>query len=239
MIDVICVTSGNRDPKGLHYIPDEYRYLSSNAPGWGVTANALLDASKNDVLFIDDDIELTSESLRSLQFQRWRFAIMGFTLFAPNPDGSKFIQSAGHILVPHGDDVQLVPQPSIERLFRPCYLAHVTASCMYIPREVIATGIRFPEWDDGTHYEDVAFTLDCWLHGFSVMYYPGFVLHHIDTQKGAGSEKAQDADFNRKRALNESRLKEWMRKKCVADACIDGQIPLGSRLLEDFNGEAK
>lgn len=214
MIDVVCATLGQRDPIGLEYA-GEHRLLVDGSPGWATAVNALLDRSDHDVLHIDDDIELTPHSLSLLASVYDHADVFGFTLFTGGG-----ISSAGFYTQPDG---QLVPQRNTLDLFRPGLVAHCTASCLYIKRRVIDAGVRFPVWR-GQHYEDVAFTFDCWLRGFRVAYVPGVVHHHMDPV-GVGATKAKIDGFNAARAVNHTELWRWIAEHDVAGAIRDGRVP--------------
>ena len=58
---------------------------------------------------------------------------------------------------------------------------------------VLTAGVRFPVWP-GVHSEDVAFTYDCWLHGFKVLYVPNRAEHALEPN-GVGATKAQTTTF--------------------------------------------
>jgi hypothetical protein len=210
-------------PKGLEYIPNYAGTTFSGTPGWANAANELLDwpSPSRWVLFCDDDIELTEWTFQFLPKYQHAAEVFGFTL-VPSQGG---MVSAGHVFGPEGS---LVPQTG-PALMIPAYVPHVTASCMLIKREVLEAGIRFPVWP-GVHSEDVAFTLDCWLHGFRVAYLPGLVWHHM-ASPGVGATKTNEPDLEQKLALNRLHLQQWMCEKGIAQACAEGRIPMDARPL--------
>jgi hypothetical protein len=227
--DVLVATKDGCDTSamGLAHLPDpEYLLHSSRTRGWAVAANEVIDAGVQEdradwLLFCDDDIELTEWTLQFLPKYSLAAEVFGFTL-VPSQGG---MVSAGHVF---GSEGSLVPQTG-PALMIPAYVPHVTASCMLIKREVLEAGIRFPVWP-GVHSEDVAFTLDCWLHGFRVAYLPGLVWHHM-ASPGVGATKTGEPDLDQKLALNRLHLQQWMCEKGIAQACADGRIPLGARPL--------
>lgn len=229
MLTVLCATTGTRIPLGLDSLPP-HTLLTDGRPGWAQAANALLDQAAErgtDALFIDDDIEFTPDSLRLLTPDVLaRAEVFGFTLFT-----GYAITSAGFHATLDGGAPQLAPQRNIIDILRPGYVAHVTASCMYLTAAVLRAGVRFPVWP-GQHHEDVAFTYECWLRGFRVAYVPGVVYHHLDLAVGVGATKAKLPTFHADRALNHEALQRWVREHDVAAAVRDGRVPMAWRGLE-------
>lgn len=233
-IDVVCATLGTRVPTGLQHLPFTYRYLASTEPGWGEAANALLDKTENDVLFLDDDIEILPSTFDAFEKYYDEADMFGFSLIGPFGQGREWVQSAGQMLVPNGDGLSLSGLDGhIRALMLPCYTAHVGTCCCYIKREVVAAGIRFPLWSDGIHYEDVAFCLDVWLSGFKCLRLPFAAIHH-GAENGAGIHKGNDPRFAAKRAINEVRLSWFMEQRRVLDAVMEGRIPMAYRFLQPF-----
>jgi len=227
-VKILCATTGERCPRGLEHAEsldwhERNGYLTDSRFGWANAANALLDQANDDALFLDDDITLTPSTFHTFPEVDQHADVIGFTLFTRGN-----ITSAGFHALPNGD---LRPQGNLIDLFRPSYVAHVTASCMWISRQVIDAGIRFPVWP-GQHHEDVAFTYECWLKGFRVAYVPGVVLHDLDASMGVGATKAKLADFNQQRAVNAQCLRQWIADNDVAGAVKDGRIPTAFRGLE-------
>lgn len=226
MIQVLCASLGGRQPKGLEHIPDKWEITYCGDKPWAKAANRLLDhaAETGDwALFLDDDIELTPHT-----FPIWKYGVdadvVGFTLMHRNGQ----IQSAGHQYVPVQDSVMLTPLQSFYELMTTRFVAHVTASCFLLSPRLLASDVRFPVWE-GQHYEDVAFTVEAWRQGFKVAYVPGVVWHDFDTGQGAGATKAKQENFQRERAVNEARLRQWEAEIGLAQLCIDGVVPLGSQ----------
>jgi len=227
MISVLCATTGARQPRGLEHLPP-HRYLTDGRPGWAPAANALLDQAAqygDDALFIDDDIELTPESFRFFDAVRDRAEVFGCTLFT-----GAAVTSAGFHAATDGASVQLVPQRNLIDILRPGYVAHVTASCLYLTAPVLASGLRFEVWP-GQHYEDVAFTYAAWLRGFRVAYMPGVTFHHMDMAVGVGATKSKLPTFHADRAVNHECLMQWIAAHEVAGAVRDGRIPTAWRGL--------
>jgi GT2 family glycosyltransferase len=218
MISILVATKTGALPGGLQHAPP-HALISSTVLGWADAANHLLDVAAeigDDALFIDDDATLTETTFARLAEYRDAADVFGFTLC--DADGRP--NSAGHVAVPGG---WLLPR---DRALAgtPCYIAHVSASCMYIGANVLRAGVRFPVWP-GEHSEDVAFTYDVWLHGFKVAYIPGVVIHPLHA--GTGATKALIPDLTARQAENAALLRAWMDARGVAAALADGRIPRG------------
>lgn len=226
MIDVLVATLGQRAPRGLAHV-GEHNLIVDASAGWATAANRLLDQSTRDVLFIDDDIILTPHTFDAFRAVRDHADVFGFTLCQP---GTEQVTSAGFVMLPGASghlDMRPLYALGASTLFRPQYVAHVTASCLYIKREVIAAGVRFPVWP-GQHHEDVAFTFDCWLHVFKVAYVPGLVYHELQSSTGAGATKSTLPTFEADRAINARHLAEWIAEHDIQGACRSGVIPIGA-----------
>lgn len=218
MIDVLIATLGEREPAGLEQLGD-YRVLTSRVTPWAVAANMLLGQAENDVLFLDDDITLEEDILTAITPYYDKADIFGFLLCSETiKDGYRSYTPAswGFTLNKSG----LLP---LSERAHPSYVAHATASCLYIKQHVLKSGLRFPLWP-GTHYEDVAFTVDAWLRGFKVLYLPCLVGHAL-TEQGAGQTKSQQVDLERTRAINRHYLSAWMLEHDVYTAIDEGRIP--------------
>lgn len=220
MLDILVSTTGKRLPEGLEHIPVEYCLLTDSRKGWARSANALLDmAAKagHDALFLDDDVKILPETFAPLTAFLPLADVVGFQLW----DWQRTrVVSAGHVYV----NGALLPNV---RHAEPAYMAHVTASAMYIKHSVLASGIRFPDWP-GVHSEDVAFTYECWLKGFRVLYCPAPVLHDIQPNN-IGATKARDPDLAARLGENTALLYQWMDAHGVYDAVARGVIPQGRR----------
>jgi hypothetical protein len=215
MIAILCATKGDRKPAGLENVPGGV-YWEDTRVGWAKASNALLDRASEegkDVLFVDDDVTLLPETFEDME--QWRGAdLVGFQL----RDGDRVI-SAGHYLSPGGI---LLPNRDA---FTPCYLAHVTASAMYIPHAILAAGVRFPDWP-GVHSEDVAFTYAVWLAGFKVLYWPAPVLHSV-AENGIGLTKVGEHNLGARLLENSRRLGMWMQEQQVLT-----KVPMGVQKYE-------
>lgn len=221
---IICATAGKREPQGLQHI-DHAAYWTDTRPGWGPAANALLDRcaeSGHDALFIDDDVELTAGTWALLAKHYDDAELFGPTLFTGGA-----ITSAGFHATP---EAGLSPQANLLDLMRPSYVAHVTASCLYIKAAVLQQGLRFPLWP-GQHHEDVALTFEAWLRGFRVAYLPGVAYHHLNVQVGVGATKALMPTFHADRAVNYERLQAWLAEHGVRAAIARGEVPTAWRGL--------
>lgn len=213
MLDILCVTTGQRAPQGLEHVPWEYRYLTDSSPGWGQAANALLDqasAAGHDALFLDDDVILTADTFSALADYRDKAEMFGFDLH----DLSEQRQvGARHVRNDAG---------AIEDWVRPgpAYVAHVSTSACYIAHRVLAAGVRFPIWP-GLHWEDVAFCFDVWAHGFRVLAIPGRVDH--DIAGGVGATKRHDPAFWARWHRNTAEFGAWCRARDLS------RVPVGER----------
>lgn len=199
MLYVLCATLGHRTPQGLQHIPNPMAYISSTMPGWARASNHLLDVADRDgcdALFVDDDIAILPETFAEMETWLPLADVIGFRL----TKGGRTV-SAGHVLY---DDGMLLPNSHPDE---PAYIAHVTASAMYVKHRVLRAGVRFPEWP-GVHSEDVAFTHDVWMHGFQVLYWPSQVEHALHAS-GIGATKAHEPDLGDKLATNSRALHEW------------------------------
>lgn len=244
MITVLCATKGEQKPVGLEFVPvnndagipvmgatisvvPNSDYHECHAKPWAVAANTLLDGCPGDALFLDDDIELTPWAFSQFERYRGQADIIGFSLFRPTAQGLA-LQSAGFQFMKTGDGAgaMLMPLTSMVDLLRPCYVAHVTASCMYLSDKVIRSGLRFPVWP-GQHHEDVAFTYEAWLRGFKVMHLPGLVIHHMPDAGTVGATKSKDAGFENDRMVNWAMLQKWQVDNNIMDE-IGKRIPLGA-----------
>lgn len=228
MLSVLVSSKHGTAPGGLEYVRQEYDLYISDTPGWAVAANELLDLAAErggDALFIDDDVVLTPSTFALLERYYSSAEVFGFTLMQPHPQLGWALQSAGYgfnrdgVLAPVG----------LRDMFTPCYVPHVTASCMYIKECVLKAGIRFPVWP-GVHSEDVAYTLACWLQGFRVAYLPGVAEHHMGGP-GAGATKAKEDRLDEKLAINKQFLVEWMVEHKIGLAMAEGRVPVGARAI--------
>lgn len=222
MIDILLATiDKDRRPIGLEYVPGDSRLLVDTSAPWATAANNLLDRAEHDALFLDDDITLLPSTFDLLERYYNHADVFGFALLTPIADGQAYgIGAAGMLAQPNG---QLIPARDAQAILTPHLVAHCTTSLIYIKHHVIAAGVRFPVWP-GAHYEDVAFTYDCWLHGFKVMYLPGAAIHPL-TNVGAGKTKSESERFAERRALNEAHLKIWTIECGVPAAIARGEIP--------------
>lgn len=197
MIDVLIATLGKVKPGGLENLPANNRILYDMSSPWAASANKLFDASENDVLFMDDDITLLPGFLNNVFKYYDRADIFGFTLRMP---GNFIPSAAGCSINPDWqlDHNNLLPlkfhNTNFEVITQPGYVAHVSASCMYVKKSVIKSGLRFPVWP-GKWFEDVWYGIEAWKRGFRVMYVPGDVIHELGATKN-------NNDYESKRLAN-------------------------------------
>lgn len=223
MLDILCATLG-REPLGLEHVPGPARLLTDSRKGWAAASNALLDeacAAGHDALFLDDDVEILPETFTDWERYYPHADVFGWRL--KEPTSGRAI-SFGHCLMPNG---WLLPNFDSTR---PSYVAHVTASVLYIKHAVLAAGVRFPYWP-GQHSEDVAFTYDCWLHGFKVAYLPLDALHYTHPS-GMGATKAHDPNLQERLGQNQRCLAQWVEDHGVLAAGAASRLPFGLWRIE-------
>ncbi len=217
VIAVLCATKGDRRPQGLEHVPEPRIYLESTITGWAAASNALLDEAAVrgcDALFLDDDVTLTPRTFADMEKWLSPDTLVGFQC----RDSGRVI-SAGHFVTEGGI---LLPNP---RPHTAAYMAHVTASAMYIPHAILASGVRFPHWP-GLHSEDVAYTYAVWMAGFKVLYWPSPVLHHV-ASNGIGATKAHENDMGRRLLENLRCLGEWINESGALS-----RVPMGITMWE-------
>lgn len=214
-------------------IPVDAQVFRSNLAPWAEGANKIIDdfASYGDhpfLCFLDDDITLLRHSFEDMFDQLSGADVWGPMLVYPQNRGGG-IQSAGHVYT-RIEGAELSPLTQFPNaVLWPQYVAHVSASCFLISKKVAQAGIRFPVWP-GAHYEDVAFTLDCWLKGFKVGYWPTPVIH--DCNDGVGNTKGGDSDFEEKRRTNLMRLHMYYKDIDLPARLKDGTVPIAARPIE-------
>lgn len=217
VVDVLVASKTGREPGGLECLPPwASRVLVDSRPGWAAAANALLDQAAeagHDALFIDDDVTILPETFAGFGRYYPLADVFGFRL--RGQPGQRDQVGWGLRQENHWPD-------------RACYLAHVTASLMYVRADVLKTGVRFPYWP-GLHFEDIQFTYDCWLRGFAVAYLPLPARHDIaPTPAGMiGSTLRHGTDLQARRELNHRHLDRWAEANDLRGAAIDGRIPFG------------
>lgn len=217
MLDILCATLG-REPLGLEHVPQPARLLTDSRKGWANASNALLDQAceaGHDALFLDDDVEILPDTFRD--WARWKDSADVFGWRLKTRAGRAI--SFGHVLMPNG---WLIPNYDATNA---AYVAHVTASVLYIKHAVLAAGVRFPVWP-GVHAEDVAFTYDCWLKGFRVAYLPYDAIHDV-SENGVGQTKTHDEQLQQRLGQNQRLLAEWVASNGVLAAGEAGRMPLG------------
>ena len=219
---LLATAPGNtRRPAGLDSL-GPLRWVVDTRPGWSEAANALLDEAArlgHGALFLDDDITWTPDATRALRANQDRADMLGFDLYLPQ--GHKQFD-VHHVLTPQGT-LHGVNPPI------PAYVAHVSTSCCYLSAKLVRDhAVRFPVWH-GTHYEDVAYALTAWLHGYTVAYVGGVVMHHMAGP--AGATKGADPATFQKQAINQHAFGAWCVEQGIRRAVEDGRIPVGMRPL--------
>jgi len=221
MLNILVACKTEKAPDGLEFV-GEHCVLYDTHASWGVASNNLLDQAAElggDALFLDDDVTLTPGCLDVLRVYAHAADIFGLDLHdmtGARQAGARHVMDTSGVL---HDWVQ--PGPA--------YVAHCSTSAIYIKQDVLHANVRFPIWD-GIHWEDVAFCLDAWLHGFRLLAVPGYVHHNI--VGGAGATKRHAPEFWEKWAKNRQYFGAWMGEKGVMQALADGRVPVGAQTIE-------
>lgn len=208
---VLVASKDGREPGGLEHL-GEHRLLLDTSAGWGAAANALLKqaaAAGSDALFCDDDVVFTPTSLDGVRAHYDAADIFGLDLHTL--DG---IRQAGARHTWDGQQISDWVEAG------PAYVAHVTASAMYLKASALA--LRFPSWP-GLYYEDVALCFDAWIKGLKVLAVPGVVRH--DIENGSGATKRHTPEFWAKFEKNRSRFFSWCEKHDLSKVPQDAQPP--------------
>lgn len=217
-VDILVATARNCLPKGLDLCPWRIFVHADIHKGWAEASNRLLDvaeANGRDALFLDDDIEILPESFVLLEKHYHEAEVFGFNLM--HPQGRR---SYGWIL-PAPDRIMVDPSFCQD----PCYVAHVTTSAIYLKHSVLKAGVRFPVWK-GAWYEDVAFTIDCWLAGQRVAYIGGDIVHEFGTTKVTMPNGCELNDINL-RALADFFHERDVVNRCSGNQVEAGKVPIG------------
>jgi O-antigen biosynthesis protein len=170
-------------------------HLMLEGNSWSEAINAGLAESKNDVLICDDDIVLYPDTFKDLEDNFDKADIFGFKLLFP----SRKIQHAGGFItetIGHrgfGEDQDTYNEPE--------FVDHVTASLMYIKKEVIEKIGGMATDYPGYQFEDVDFNIRAKKAGFKIMYLPGKAIHY------ESFTKKLDPEFNEKLNLNYAEIK--------------------------------
>lgn len=217
-VDILVATARDCLPKRLDLCPWRIFVHADIGKGWAEAANRLLDisaATGRDALFLDDDTEIFPNSFEQLERYYDRAEVFGFNCV--HPEGRR---SYGWIL-PAPERTMVDPSFCLE----PCYLAHVTTSAIYLKNSVMKAGVRFPVWP-GAWYEDVAFTIDCWLAGQRVAYVGGDIGHLF------GFTKTTFPDGGRLNELNFNALADFFVQRDIVNRCssngiVSGKVPTG------------
>lgn len=199
-LTILVASKAGRAPGGLEYLGD-YRLIVNDAAGWGQAANALLKEAATlggDALFCDDDVIFTAESLAGVQAHAGKADLFGLDLHA--------LDHTRQVGARHTWDGATI-HDWVER--GPAYVAHVTASAMYLTASALKAGIQFPIWP-GLHWEDVAFCFSAWAKGLKVAAVPGLTYHAIEG--GVGATKRDDEAFWEKWIDNRTRFAAWCKK---------------------------
>lgn len=163
----------------LKYLPFPIRlHLITEGDKWAEAINLGLCEAKGDVLLMDDDITLLPFTFKDFDKYYHDADIFGFKLLFP--DGK--IQHGGGMINLFGFGHYGYGKPQNE-CSEPQYLAHCTASLLFIKRYVIEKiGLMASDWP-GDHFEDVDFSLRAIKEGFKILYIPNPAIHHETASK--------------------------------------------------------
>lgn len=200
-LTILVASKAGRTPQGLEHLGD-YRLIVNDAAGWGAASNALLKEAASlggDALFCDDDVTFTADSLAGVLSHADKADIFGLDLHTLD-----HIRQAGARHTWDGTEIHDWVQSG------PAYVAHVTASALYLTAASLKAGVQFPIWP-GLHWEDVAFCFSAWATGLKVAAVPGLTYHA--TLGGIGATKRYDEAFWEKWHANRSRFYAWCKKR--------------------------
>jgi GT2 family glycosyltransferase len=180
MIDLIMPTLGKphllKALASLRYLPFPVKpHIISRGASWPEAINLGLDESIGDVLLMDDDVELLPDTFKG--FDPEAADVVGFKLLFPD----ETIQHAGVFVHLHGVGHIGFKQPASEFNYSQRVCA-VTASLMYIHREVIDEIGQITQWD-GYQFEDTDFCFRAFKAGFTLVTTPATAIHHESQTK--------------------------------------------------------
>lgn len=200
-LTILVASKAGRAPQGLEHLGD-YRLIVNDVAGWGAASNALLKEAASlggDALFCDDDVTFTAASLDGVQAHIGKADIFGVDLHTLD-----HIRQAGARHTWDGAGIHDWVESG------PAYVAHVTASAMYLTASALKAGVQFPIWP-GLHWEDVAFCFSAWAKGLTVLAVPGLTYHAVEG--GIGATKRDEEAFWEKWHENRSRFYAWCKKR--------------------------
>lgn len=208
-VDVI-IPSKSGDPMSVP-TRNDYPWIAETiiataGDGWVGAVNSALGLSDRDVLLMDDDVVLIPGVFNSLEENFQKADIFGFKLLYPN---GITIQHAGGVVDRFMFTHRYYNWQDIGQAEVPMYMAHCTASLLYIKRGVIdIIGGMQKLSDYGRQFEDVDFSFRALLAGFNIMYLPGGAIHYESNTKG------KDPAFKRRMRWNYFKLvKRYMFNK--------------------------
>lgn len=176
----------------LKHLPFDYDLkVITGRMTWPEAINKGLEGHDSDVLIMDDDAALTAETFDNFGRYYPHGDIFGFKLL--KEDGS--LQHGGGVMtartsiihLPEGENVAL-------------YCCHVTASVMYIKKQVLKKLGGITEDWPSYQFEDVDFNWRALEEGFRIMYIPNVAYHGEsltkrdldDFEMGSNAEKLSD-----------------------------------------------
>jgi GT2 family glycosyltransferase len=197
MVDLIIPTLGKphllRALASLRYLPFPVKpHIIYEAQSWPEAINQGLADSTGDVLLMDDDVELLPDTFNN--FDSEAADILGFKLLFPD----ETVQHAGVFVNMGGVGHLGFKLPSTEFNYSQRVPA-VTASLMYIHKEVIAEIAPMVQWP-GFQFEDTDFCFRALKAGFTIVSTPATAIHH------ESQTKKLLPDFEAKMQLNMEKL---------------------------------
>lgn len=167
----------------LEHIPFKYKLvLVDKGDTWPQAINIGLEMSdpKTDVILMDDDVLLHSDTFKDFERSKRMADIVGFKLLYP--DGT--IQHAGgYWRTFAGIDHYYHHKPDQWIPFN--YVCHATTSLIYIKRKVLDKigGMRDNE-KGGIHFQDLDFSWRAIKAGFRIGVHPYAATHHCSLTVG-------------------------------------------------------
>lgn len=197
MIDVIIPTMGKPHLidciKTLKYIPFGIKlHVVTEGKSWPEAINHGLDESTGDVILMDDDIRLTEDTFNDFDKYYDKADIFGFKLLFENG----LIQHAGGFFKNGGIGHIGWNNKDCGLFNTPYYCCHVTASLIYIKRNVIEKLKGMARDYEGYQFEDVDFSFRALKEGFKMMYLPNKAIHLESESKNTLPDFAEGFEKN-------------------------------------------
>lgn len=181
----------------LRHVPFHYKlHFVTAGKSWAEAVNIGLFQTKNDVLLMDDDVMLESDTLTQVIHEYEKADIFGFKLLFP--DGR--IQHAGGVFI-DGEITHLgFGMPDKGQFSKPVYTCHLTTSLVYIKRKAINVLSGMDATYRGVQFEDVDFSFRALKAGLDLLYLPGRAVHL------ESATKKVEPNFHSRMAVNKQEL---------------------------------